>query len=464
MTQVVIIGGGPGGYEAALVASSLGAQVTLIDSDGIGGSAVLTDCVPSKALIATATAMTQVKDSGEVGVLIDGQPPQVSSVCVDLGTVNERIMDMASTQSADIRQSLTKAGVTIKQGHARFVDQHTVEFMGKNDITEVLRADVVLIATGARPRELTRALPDGERILTWEQLYNLDELPTRLIVVGSGVTGAEFASAYRALGSEVVLVSSRDRVLPGEDADAAAVIEEVFAKRGIEVIPKSRAVAAERTAEGVRVTLEDGRTVDGSHVLMAVGSIPNSDLLNLEAAGVVTKQAGFIEVDRVSRTSTRGVYAAGDVTGVLMLASVAAMQGRIAMWHALGDAVTPLEVHNVSSTVFTDPEIATVGVTQREIEAEDIRVDTYLLPLQTNARAKMQENHDGFVKIICRRSSRIIAGAVVVSPNASELIYPLTVAVEQRLTVDQLAQTFTVYPSLTGSIGEAARRLRHQVE
>lgn len=464
MTQVVIIGGGPGGYEAALVASSLGAHVTLIDTQGIGGSAVLTDCVPSKALVASANAMTHVKESGDVGVLIDGRTPRGAGVCVDLATVNERIREMATTQSNDISQSLTAAGVRLIPGHARFVDSHTVEFIGRDDITEVLTADVVLIATGARPRELPHAVPDGERILTWEQLYGLTELPAKLIVVGSGVTGAEFASAYRALGSDVVLVSSRDRVLPGEDADAAQVIEEVFARRGIEVLSRSRAIAVERTAMGVNVRLEDGRNIEGSHVLMAVGSIPNSDSLNLEAAGVETDAAGFISVDRVSRTSARGIYAAGDVTGVLMLASVAAMQGRIAMWHALGDAVAPLEVHHVSSTVFTDPEIATVGVTQREIEAQDIRVDTYLLPLHTNARAKMQENHDGFVKIVCRRSSRIVAGAVVVSPNASELIYPLTLAVEQQLTVDDLAQVFTVYPSLTGSIAEAARRLRHQVE
>jgi dihydrolipoamide dehydrogenase len=464
VTKVVIIGGGPGGYEAALVASSLGAQVTLIDSEGIGGSAVLTDCVPSKALIATANAMTEVTDSGEVGVLIAGQAPSATSVCVNLHTVNQRILEMARTQSMDITSSLDEAGVAVRQGHARFVDANTIEFMTATGITEVVSADITLIATGARPRELPAASPDGQRILTWEQLYSLEELPAHLIVVGSGVTGAEFASAYRSLGSQVTLVSSRDRVLPGEDADAAEVIEGVFDRRGITVMERSRAVAAVNTGTGVRVTLEDGTELAGSHVLMAVGSIPNSDDLKLAAAGVETDDRGFIAVDRVSRTSARGIYAAGDVTGVLMLASVAAMQGRIAMWHALGDAVTPLEVHHVSSTVFTEPQIATVGLTQHEVAADDVRADAFLLPLHTNARAKMQEDKDGFVKIICRRSSRIVAGAVVVSPNASELIYPLTIAVEQRLTVDQLAQTFTVYPSLSGSIAEAARRLHRIVE
>ena len=185
------------------------------------------------------------------------------------------------------------------------------------------------------------AEPDGERILTWEQVYDLTEAPTRLIVVGSGVTGAEFASAYMSLGIEVVLVSSRDRVLPGEDADAATVLEDVLKRRGMEVLSKSRMESVTRDGDAVTVTLTDGRTVQGSHCLLALGSIPKTADLGLEEAGVAVDEGGFVRVDRVSRTSARGVYAAGDCTGVLMLASVAAMQGRIAMWHFLGDAVTP---------------------------------------------------------------------------------------------------------------------------
>jgi dihydrolipoamide dehydrogenase len=284
-------------------------------------------------------------------------------------------------------------------------------------------------------------------------------LPEKLIVVGSGVTGAEFASAYQGLGSEVILVSSRDRVLPGEDEDAARVIESVFQRRGVHVMANSRAVAARRTATGVDVELNGGQVITGSHVLLALGSIPNTDQLNLAAAGVHTNDRGFIEVDKVSRTTSRSIYAAGDCTGVLMLASVAAMQGRIAMWHALGDAVTPIQLDSVSSTVFTEPEIATVGVSQQDLNSGEFRGDVILLPLATNARAKMQEQSDGFIKILCRKSSRIVAGAVVVSPIASELIHPLTLAIQERLTVDELAATFTVFPSLSGSVAEAARRL-----
>jgi NAD(P)H dehydrogenase (quinone) len=287
----------------------------------------------------------------------------------------------------------------------------------------------------------------------------LTELPERLIVVGSGVTGAEFASAYDALGCEVVLVSSRDRVLPSEDAEAAQVLEDVFTRRGMTVLSRSRAESVARSGDEVAVTLTDGRTVTGSHCLLAVGSRPNTADLGLEEAGITLNQGGFIEVDRVSRTSARGVYAAGDCTGVLMLASVAAMQGRIAMWHALGDAVSPLDLKTVSANVFTAPEIATVGVTQQQVDSGEMPARVVKLPLRGNARAKMQGSHDGFVKLICRKATGIVIGGVVVAPRASELIFPVAIAVAQRLTVDQVSESFTVYPSMTGSIAEAARRL-----
>jgi dihydrolipoamide dehydrogenase len=459
MTHVVIVGGGPGGYEAALVAAQLGSEVTVVDRDGLGGSAVLTDCVPSKTLIATAEVMTMVAESGELGVCIDDELAHPGQAGVDLGVVNDRVKRLAAAQSVDIQASLERAGVEVVRGLGRLDGPSRVVAESADGTTRSYDADVVLVSTGARPRTLPGALPDGERILTWEQVYDLDTLPDRLVVVGSGVTGAEFASAYNALGSEVVLVSSRDRVLPGEDADAAQVLEDVFVRRGMQVLGRSRAESATRTAHGVVVTLSDGTEVEGSHCLMAVGSIPNTEALGLEAAGVRLTSSGHIEVDRVSRSSARGVYAAGDVTGVLMLASVAAMQGRIAMWHALGDAVSPLVLSTVSSNVFTDPEIATVGVTQAQADAGEQDVESVKLPLATNARAKMQGLHDGFVKLFARPGTGVVVGGVVVAPRASELIFPITIAVEHRLTVDDVALAFTVYPSLTGSIAEAARRL-----
>jgi dihydrolipoamide dehydrogenase len=212
----------------------------------------------------------------------------------------------------------------------------------------------------------------------------------------------------------------------------------------------------------VTVTLTDGRTVEGSHCILAVGSVPNTQGLGLETAGVETDDRGFVVVDRVSRTSARGVYAAGDCTGVLMLASVAAMQGRIAMWHFLGDAVAPLDLKRVSANVFTAPEIATVGWSQQAVDRGEIEVTAITLPLAGNARAKMQGVRDGFVKMFCLPGTGIVVGGVVVAPRASELIHPVALAVAESMTADDLAQAFTVYPSMSGSVAEAARRL-HRV-
>lgn len=457
MPRVVILGGGPGGYEAALVAAQLGATVTIVDRDGIGGACVLTDCVPSKTMIATSTRTSYVRDAGQLGIDIGCPPEEADSgpqVRINARDVNERVKRLATAQSADIANRLAAQGVEIIHGGGRLVEPHVVEVDERR-----IHGDTILIATGAHPRELPSAKPDGERILTWRQLYDLDTLPEKLIVVGSGVTGAEFANAYQALGSEVTLVSSRDRVLPTQDADAAAVLEEVFRRRGMKVLGNSRAEAVERVGEGVVVRLADGSSIDGSHCLMTVGMIPNTADMGLEEAGVTVDSGGFIEVDRVSRTSAPGVYAAGDVTGVNMLASVAGMQGRIAMWHSLGEAVAPLKLSTVAATVFTNPELASVGVTEADVMSGKVDARIAHLPLETNSRAKMHGTRDGFVKLICRQHTGIVLGGVVVGPRASELITAVSVAVQQRLTVDDLAHTFVVYPSLSGSVTEAARRL-----
>jgi NAD(P)H dehydrogenase (quinone) len=461
--SVVIIGGGPGGYESALVAAQLGAEVTVVDTDGLGGSAVLTDCVPSKTLIATAELMTEVSGAAELGVRFqDHEGDAATTIRVDLERVNARVKQLATDQSADIGRRLDKEAVTVVRGRGRLDGPNRVVATLENGTEQVLEADAVLVATGASPRTLPSAEPDGERILTWEQVYDLTEVPTSLVVVGSGVTGAEFASAYLALGIDVTLVSSRDRVLPGEDADASAVLEEVLKRRGMNVLSKSRMESVTRDGDVVTVTLTDGRTVQGSHCILALGSVPNTADLGLQEAGVTLDEGGFVAVDRVSRTSARGVYAAGDCTGVLMLASVAAMQGRIAMWHFLGDTVRPLDLKKVSSNVFTAPEIATVGWSQQAIDRGEIQAVVVMLPLSGNPRAKMQGVRDGFVKLFCRPGTGIVVGGVVVAPRASELIHPVSIAVAESLTADQLAQAFTVYPSMSGSVAEAARRL-HRV-
>src|SRR5437763_1468406 len=366
-----MMGGGPAGYEAALVAAQHGANVTVVERDGLGGACVLYDCVPSKTFIASAGAWAAFRNADELGIRTGRLDARV-----DLPEVHGRVKGLALAQSADVRARVVREGVRIRTGWAQFRDdtpglaQHRVGVTDDDGrLLEVLDADVVLIATGAHPRVLSGAEPDGERVLNWRQLYDLPDLPEHLVVIGSGVTGAEFASAY--------------------------------------------------TEMGVQVTL-------------------------------------------VSRTSVSGIYAAGDCTGLLMLASVAQMQGRTAMWHALGEGVTPIKLKTVAANVFTHPEIANVGISQQSIDSGEVPARTVMLPLATNARAKMEGLRRGFVKLFCRPATGVVVGGVVVAPSASELILPIALAVQNQLTVDHLALTFSVYPSLSGSITEAGRQLmRH---
>jgi NAD(P)H dehydrogenase (quinone) len=458
-TRIVIIGGGPAGYEAAMVAADL-AEVSLVDSDGIGGACVLYDCVPSKTFIASTGVRTDLRRAPSLGFDID-----VDDAKISLPKIHERVKTLAAAQSADIGARLRSQGVQLVSGRGELVDDmrrmahHRVKVTSPDGDTSVLDADVVLIATGASPRVLPSAPPDGERILTWRQLYDLQQLPEHLIVVGSGVTGAEFVNAYTELGVTVTVVASREQILPHEDSDAAAVLEDVFAERGVTLVKNARADSVTRTDGGVVVRMTDGRCVEGSHALITVGSVPNTRGLGLDTVGIELGKGNYIPVDRVSRTSVPTIYAAGDCTGLLLLASVAAMQGRLAMYHALGEGVSPIRLRTVAAAVFTRPEIAAVGVPQANIDDGSVPARTIMLPLHTNARAKMSSLRRGFVKLFCRPATGVVIGGVVVAPVASELILPIALAVQNQVSVADLARTLSVYPSLSGSITEAARRL-----
>src|SRR6266511_3087581 len=323
--RVVIVGGGPGGYEAALVAADLGAEVTIVNDEGLGGACVLWDCVPSKTLLTSAQALSTLETAPGLGVHFEGLPGrEVPRYRADLPTVMSRVRELAEAQSDDIGERVLAAGVRLLLGEGRVVDPRTVEVRpADGGAAERVEGDAILLATGSDPRRLPTAPTDGEVVLSSQDVYRLEKVPEHLVVVGAGATGAEYATAFLGFGAHVTFVCSRDRVLPTEDEDAALVIEEVFHRRGLETVKNARAAKVERV-------------------------------------GVRTDERGAVIVDGVSRTTVPSIYAAGDVTGKLMLASVAAMQGRIAMWHLLGQAVSPLRWDAVAATIFTDPQIATV--------------------------------------------------------------------------------------------------------
>lgn len=458
--KIAIIGGGPAGYEAALTATQYDAEITIIETQGLGGSGVLKDVVPSKSFISGANIKTDLRRADDMGL-----NHNLGRAHLSLTALNNRVLAMASEQSRDIHNQIKRAGVEIIDGYGSFDDDqsghttHSVRIKHSSGEEEVRQFDMVLLCTGASPRELDGAKPDGRRILTWQQVYDVIEMPEHVVVVGSGVTGAEFVSAFAELGVKVTMVASRDRILPHDDADAADVLENVLAARGVTLEKHARVETVTNTGDGVVVKTTDGREITGSHCIMSIGSIPNTADLNLEAAGVEAEQSGHIKVDRVSRTNISGIYAAGDCSNLHPLASVAAMQGRVAIYHALGEGVTPIRLKTVGNAVFTRPEIAAVGVTEQQIRNGEVDADIVKMDLATNPRARMRSLNNGFVKIFARKGSGQIIGGVIVAPTASELILSLTVAVANNLTAVQLADSMAVYPSLSGSITEAARRL-----
>jgi NAD(P)H dehydrogenase (quinone) len=466
--RVVIVGGGPGGYEAALVAAGLGAEVTVVNDEGLGGACVLWDCVPSKTLLTSAQAFNTLETAPSLGVHFEGMAGlEVPRYEVDLPTIMARVHDLALAQSEDITKQVEAAGVRVLLGRGRVVGPRTVEVRhvdGDGAGVERLEGDAILLATGSDPRRMETAPTDGQVVLSSQDVYKLRKVPEHLVVVGAGATGAEYATAFLRFGAQVTFICSRDRILPTEDADAALVTEEVFRRRGLETVKHARAAKVERVGDHGIVYLEDGRTVEGSHVLLTVGQVPQTSGLGLDEVGVRTDDRGAIIVDGVSRTSVPSIYAAGDVTGKLMLASVAAMQGRIAMWHLLGQAVSPLRWDAVAATVFTDPQIATVGLSEQRAAETGIQVEVETLPLAGNSRAKMSNRPDGFVKLLARPGSGTIAGGAVVASYASDLIAPISAACFNRLTVGQLSQAFQIYPSFAGSIQECARRLVVRVQ
>ena len=467
--RVVIVGGGPGGYEAALVAADLGAEVTVVNDEGLGGHCVLWDCVPSKTLLTSAQAFNTLETAPSLGVHFEGMPGlEVPRYEVDLPTIMRRVHDLALAQSEDITKRVLADGVRVVLGRGRVVGPNTVEVRHPGDgggrAPERLEGDAILLATGSDPRRMDTAPTDGEVILSSQDVYKLRKVPEHLVVVGAGATGAEYTTAFLRFGAQVTFVVSRDRILPTQDEDAALVIEDVFERRGLRTLKNARAAKVERVGDRGVVHLEDGRIVEGSHVLLTIGQVPQTGGLGLEEMGVKTDGRGAVVVDGVSRTSVPSIYAAGDVTSKQMLASVAAGQGRTAMYHLLGQAVAPLRWDAVVATIFTDPQIATVGLSEQRAAETGIEVEVDTLPLAGNARAKMSNRPDGFVKLLARPGSGTIAGGAVVASYASDLIAPISAACFNRLTASQLSQAFQTYPSFAGSIQECARRLAVRVQ
>jgi dihydrolipoamide dehydrogenase len=448
--RLVIIGGGPGGNTAATVAATLGADVTLVERDIVGGAAHLWDCIPSKAMIATGGELSELARARAMGLDAEGR--------LDVAALRERVAAIESHLHEAIRGLLESQGVRLLHGTGRLRSPREVVAETAAG-TEVLEADFVVLATGSRPRVPEWATPDGERILTTREAYPPAEIPEHLCVIGSGVTGVEFTHMFSALGSQVTLVVSRQQVLPLKDAEVAAVLEDEFLNRGVKLLKGARAESVTRSGDAVHVACNDGRSVDASHVVLAIGSVPNSEELGLADVGVEVDGAGFVQVNHNCLTNVPNVYAAGDLSGKLPLSSVAAMQGRKIAEHLMGlhaRAHRHLDYEKASSAIFTEPEIADVGLAEAEAFASGRKIRVTKVPFSANAQALIKGDARGFVKIISDPATGVVLGGSIVGRNAAELISVIAVAVTNGLKVVDIVDSLLVHPAMAESLAEAA--------
>jgi dihydrolipoamide dehydrogenase len=449
--HLVVIGGGPAGNTCASVAATLGADVTLVERDVIGGAAHLWDCIPSKALIATGGELAELARARSMGIVAEGR--------LDIVALRERVASIETRLRQSITTLLAAQGVRVIHGTGRLGGPRCVVSETEGGHQEELEADFVLVSTGSRPRVPDFAPVDRERVLTTRDAYPPPEIPEHIVVIGSGVTGVEFTHLFQSLGSRVTLLVSRQQVLPIKDPEVAAVLEESFLEVGVTLLKGARADAITRTGDTVTVRCEDGRSISGSHTVLAVGSVPNTQGIGLEEVGVAIDEGGYVRVNHNCLSSVPGIYAAGDVSGKLPLSSVAAMQGRKIAEHMMGMHNRPhrhLDYEKAASAVFTEPEIADVGLAEAEAFSEGRKIRVTKVPFSSNPKALIKGDARGFVKILSDPATGVVLGGSIVGRNAAELVSVLAVAVTNGLKVDDIVDSLLVHPALAESLAEAA--------
>jgi len=452
----VIIGGGPAGNQAATYAARLGAKVTMIERDVVGGAAHLWDCIPSKTMIATGGAISYSER-------IEGMGLADVTTAVDNDGLTNRVEAIKDRMSADTTQLLASQGVEIVRGSARFTSPHSVAVDTASGTREIT-FDAALIATGSRPRIPDWCHPDGDRILTTRDCYPPRQFPESITVVGSGVTGVEFVHMFASFGADVTLVVSRQQVLPGKDPDAAAILENDFLGRGVRLLKGARATAIERVTNDdghdiVRVSCDDGRVVETTHAVLAIGSVPNTDTLDLAAAGVECDDGGYIPINHHCVTNQPHIYAAGDISGKLPLSSVASVQGRKVAEHVMGLHTVEhrhLDYDKAASAIFTEPEIADVGLAEAEAFAMGRKIRVTKVPFATTPKALINNDPRGFVKIVSDPATGVVLGGSIVGQHAAELISVIALAVTANLTVTDIVESLLVHPALAEALAQAA--------
>ena len=425
----------------------------MVERDVVGGAAHLWDCIPSKTMIATGGAIS-------FSNRLEGMGLENNDAEVDVESLTTRIESIKNRMRDNNTEILESQGIRILRGSGRFTGPHTMEVECVDGL-QTVEFDAALVSTGSQPRVPEWCHPDGDRILTTRDCYPPKVFPDSVTVVGSGVTGVEFVHMFSSFGAKVTLVVSRQQVLPGKDPEVAAVLEQEFMRRGVKLVMGARAEVIERSEAGdtVVVRCDDGRVIESSHAVLAIGSVPNTAGIGLDAAGVDVNDWGYVDINQHCVTNVGHIYAAGDISGKLPLSSVASIQGRKVAEHVMGLHTRNhrhLDYDKAASAIFTEPEIADVGLAEAEAFASGRKIRVTKVPFSSTAKAMINSDTRGFVKIISDPNTGEILGGSIVGRHAAELISVIAVAVTASLTVSDLVESILVHPALSEALAEAA--------
>ncbi len=454
MYDLIVIGTGPGGYHAAIRAAQLGLKVAAVEAGAVGGVCLNVGCIPTKALLHAAETLEHAAKAAEFG-LVFAEPER------DLAKMGKWRDKIVKKLTGGVASLLKGNGVELVKGFAKFTGPRELEVDGKK-----LEARKVIVATGSKPARLAGFEPDGERVLTSTEMLRVENgVPPRLLVIGGGVIGLEFASIYARLGSQVTVVEYTDQILPGSDPELVKLLARSLKKQGIAVKTATKAVGYEETKSGLRVTVEpvaggEPETLDADKILLAVGRVPVTEGLNLEAAGVRTDERGFVPTNEHMETNVPGVYAIGDVTRPPMLAHKAMKEGLVAAEHAAGRAAAFDQ--QIPSVVYTQPEFASVGMTEAEAEKRGLKVRVGRFPFSASGRALTLQQTEGVIKVLADAENDLLLGVHILGPGASDLIAEATLALEMAATAGDLALTVHPHPTLAENLMEAAENLHGQ--
>ena len=452
--DVVVIGGGPGGYVAAIRAGQLGLKAACVEADKLGGVCLNIGCIPTKALLSSALLVNELKDAAGHGITFDG-------FSASLGPAQARSRKVAGRLSNGVGFLLRKHKVTHIEGYGRLLGNGAVEVEGRDGARRTITARDIIIATGSRPRSLPFLEIDEERIWSSTGALFQDQAPESLVVVGAGAVGMEFADIYNAYGTAVTIIEVMDRVLPVEDKDSSRAVMQSFKKRGMKIFTGARVESTEPGVDGVSISFVDkkgkARTMEVDYVLSAVGRIPNTEDLGLDRAGVkTTERGGFVEVDARMRTSADGVWAVGDCAGGQLLAHKGMHEGVVAAEHIAGKGHHTVDYDNVPNCTYCHPEVASVGLTEEQAREKGLDIEVGKFPWVGNGRALAAGDATGFVKVIRDKEYSEVVGAHIVGPHATELIAEFVMARHLESTVEEIDLAMHPHPTLSEAVAEGA--------